>query len=287
MRGASDLSLVEWNGRLFAKSVGTSIASPFPAGTWEIVGSFYATQEPSYLIASSTLADSGSSGLNNQTFIVSVHTTTPSVWFASLPVSGHSVDNIAPAAPTGLSAAHHTGSGNQLAWQPAPETDFEAFHVYRGTTAGFVPGPSNLVASVPNPAWTDPSYDSPVVYYRVSTLDHAGNESPAVAPGSTTTVDGGQDAPLAFALQPASPNPFGGMARIGFALPRASDVRLDVFDAGGRLVRTLLDGALPAGKHEAMWTGADQSGHRVDAGVYFYRLRAGTFMASRRVAFVP
>ncbi len=264
------LERIEWKGRSFTRSQGVTIASPFPAGTWEIVGSYYATQQPTYLVASTTLADSGVAGIHDETFIVTVHTTTPSVWFASLPVSGHSVDNLAPSSPTGLTAAHHTGSGNQLAWQPAPEPDFGAFHVYRGNTPGFVPGPSNLVASVTNPSWTDPSYDSPVVYYRVSTLDHAGNESPAVAPGSTTAVDA-PDVPLEFALLASSPNPFAGDTRIGFALPRATDVRLEVF----------------AGKHEARWSGADQAGRRVEAGLYFYRLRAGTFTASRRVAFVP
>lgn len=283
---ATGLPMIAWQGRRFTRSPGVSFASPFPAGTWEIVGSFYATQQSSYLVASTTLADSGVGGVNNQTFLVTVHTTTPTVWFASLPASGHSVDNLAPNAPTGLSSAYHTGSGNQLAWQPAPEPDFASFHVYRGTTPGFTPGPSNLVASVSSPGWTDPSYDSPTVYYRVSTLDHAGNESPAVAPGSTTAVDA-QDVPLAFTLESASPNPFGSATHIAFALPRSSEVRLDVFDAGGRLVNTLLDGTLPAGKHEASWSGADRDGRRVEAGLYFYRLHAGSFTASRRVAFVP
>jgi hypothetical protein len=282
----ADLELIEWSGRLFTRSSGVSIASAFPPGTWEIVGSFYATQQPTYLVASTTAADSGASGSNDATFIVTVHTTTPSVWFASLPGAGHSVDNIAPGAPTGVTAAHHTGSGNQLAWNPAPEPDFESFNIYRGTTPGFVPGPSNLAATVGTSSWTDPAHDSPVVFYRVSTLDHAGNESPAVAPGSTTEVeiDG---APLAFALSASSPNPFGSVTRIGFALPRATEVRLEIFDAGGRLVRILVDGSLPAGRHEASWSGVDDAGRRVEAGMFFYRLRAGSFSASRRMAFVP
>ena len=79
---------------------------------------------------------SSSDGVNDQTYMVTVHTTTPSVWFASLPVSGHSVDNIAPAPPVGLAAAYHTGSGNHLSWQPAPETDFESFRIYRGSSPG-------------------------------------------------------------------------------------------------------------------------------------------------------
>jgi len=282
-RGAADLSLVEWNGRLFAKSVGKSVVSPFPAGTWEIVASFFALQQPSYLVATTTLADSGVGGVNDQTYLVTMHTTTPSVWFASTPVSGHSVDNIAPAAPVGLSAAYHTGSGNHLSWQPAPETDFESFRVYRGSSPGFTASPASLIASTPNPAYTDPSYDSPVVYYKVSTTDHAGNESAAVAPGSTTAVDGGA-APLAFALAAPSPNPFGEATTLSFTLPRGASARLEVFDASGRHVRTLADGWQPAGEHAVRWSGEDDAGDRVGAGVYFCRLEAGEFKATRRVA---
>jgi len=280
-----DLDLREWNGRVFTHSEGLTIESAFPPGTWEIVGSFYSTQATHYVVASSTVADSGSSGANNTTFIVSVHSTTPSVWFTSLPMSGHSVDNLAPAAPVGLTAAHHTGSGNHLAWQPAPEPDFASFHVYRGTTPGFVAGPSNLAAAPTSPDWTDPSYDAPVVYYKVSTLDHAGNESAAVPPSSTTAAE--DQAVLEFGLESASPSPFGTSTRIRFALPRTADVRLDVFDPAGRRVRSLASGALAAGRHEATWDGSDAHGHRVSGGLYFYRLEAAGFTATRRVIFVP
>lgn len=285
--GAStDMALIDWQGRTFTRSPGVSFANPFPAGTWEIVGSFFALQQANYVVALPTVADSGSSGPNDQSFIVTVHTTTPTVWFASLPVSGHSVDNLAPGAPLGLSAAHHTGSGNQLAWQPAPEPDFEAFRVYRGSTPGFTAGPGNLVATVQTPQWTDPGYDAPTVYYRVSTVDHNGNESPAVAPGQTTGTPVSA-APLEFALRAASPNPFTSSTRIAFALPHETQVKLDVYDAAGRLVRAVTDALLPAGEHAVAWDGNDRSGGRVQAGVYFYRMRAGSFTATRRVALLP
>lgn len=279
---ATDLPLVEWQGRHFFRSVERTSANPFPAGTWEIVGSFYATQQSDYLVLAPTLADSGSSGEHDVSFIVTVHTTTPSVWFASLPTTGHSVDNLAPGAPVGLIANYHTGSGNHLAWQAAPEHDFAEFHVYRGTTPGFPVGPATLVASPTSPDWNDPGYDAPTVYYRVSTLDHAGNESAAVAPGGVTA---GPDAslPAAFALGRPSPNPFTGSTIMGFALPTAAPVRLEVFDTAGRLVCTVLDAVFPPGEHQAVWNGADQQGRSVQSGLYFYRLRAGSFTATRRV----
>lgn len=286
LRGVPDLSLVEWNGRLFTRSPGRTVANPFGPGTWEIVGSFFAFQQASYVFATETLADSGATGANNQTFMVTMHTTTPSVWFASLSAIGRSVDNIAPGPPTGLSAAYHTGTGNHLTWQAAPETDFESFRIYRGTSPGFTASPATLVASTPNASWADPNYDSAVVYYKVSTTDHAGNESAAVAPGSTSAVDPAGPA-LAFALQTPSPNPFGEATTISFTLPRGVHARLEVFDASGRSVRTLVNGWQGPGQHVMQWLGDDAAGQRIKAGVYFCRLVAGEFHATRRVARMP
>ena len=285
VRGAPDLKLVEWNGRLYANSARTSMVSPFPPGTWEIVGSFFALQQQTYVVPTETLADSGASGPNDQTFMVTMHTTTPNVWFASVPAIGHSVDNIAPGPPTGLSAAYHTGSGNHLSWQPAPETDFESFRIYRGTTPAFTASPATLVASTPNASWTDPTSDAPGTYYKVSTTDHAGNESAAVSPGSTTAID--PPAALAFALKVPTPNPFGESTTIAFTLPRGARARLEVFDASGRRVRTLVNEWKAAGEHAVVWTGDDAAGQRVEAGVYFCRLEAGEFRATRRVTRMP
>jgi hypothetical protein len=219
--------------------------------------------------------------------MVTMHTSTPSVWFASLPVVGRSVDNIAPGPPNGLTAAYHTGGGNHLGWQPAPEADFESFRIYRGTTPDFVVSPSNLVAWTPNPTWTDPTYDSPVVYYKVSTTDHAGNESPAVAPGLTTPVNPPAQLQMEFALAAPSPNPFGETTTIAFTLPRGANARLELFDAGGRSVRTLVNGWEHAGEHVVKWRGEDGGGHRIPAGVYFLRLESGEHRATRRVACMP
>jgi YVTN family beta-propeller protein len=73
-----------------------------------------------------------------------------------------------------------------------------------------------------------------------------------------------------------SPNPFprSGATLLRFTLPRATRAKLEVFDAAGRRVATLVDGALPAGPGAAQWNGRDASGRSVGPGVYFYRLSA-------------
>lgn len=70
----------------------------------------------------------------------------------------------------------------------------------------------------------------------------------------------------ALALGPVLPSPVRRAAQVGFALPSSGRVRLTVFDLAGRSVATLVDGELPAGRHEAPWR--PNSG----PGLYFLRL---------------
>ncbi|MBU8869629.1 MAG: hypothetical protein KOO60_02025 [Gemmatimonadales bacterium] len=70
-----------------------------------------------------------------------------------------------------------------------------------------------------------------------------------------------------------SPNPFNPMTRIHFSIPNGgADIRLEVFDARGRRVNTLIDGFVEGDEHSATWTGKDDHGAPVPSGVYFYRL---------------
>ncbi|MBD3160598.1 MAG: S8 family serine peptidase [Candidatus Eisenbacteria bacterium] len=79
------------------------------------------------------------------------------------------------------------------------------------------------------------------------------------------------DRPAAAALTGA-PNPFRDRARIRFSVPAAGDVRLAVYDATGRRIRTLIDGAVAAGPNQFTWDGRDDTGRPLGSGVYFYRL---------------
>lgn len=73
-----------------------------------------------------------------------------------------------------------------------------------------------------------------------------------------------------------APNPFNPRTVVSFDLPVAAQVRLVVHDAGGRLVRVILDGAsLPAGRGEAAWDGRDDAGRLVPAGLYVATVEAG------------
>lgn len=79
------------------------------------------------------------------------------------------------------------------------------------------------------------------------------------------------------------PNPFNPRTAIEFSLASAELVTLAVYDAGGRLVRTLVKDRLQSGPHTYTWSGRDDAGQRIASGVYFYRLRAGEYRATGKM----
>jgi hypothetical protein len=81
----------------------------------------------------------------------------------------------------------------------------------------------------------------------------------------------------------ASPNPFVDLATLSFAQPRASHLRLQIFDLHGRLVRTLADEWHAAGTERFPWDGRADDGRVVVAGVYFARVEAAGQIAHHRI----
>jgi len=84
----------------------------------------------------------------------------------------------------------------------------------------------------------------------------------------------------------AAPNPFNPRLEISYSLPRSGSARIDVFDARGRLVRTLMRGNAPAGAGSLIWSGDDATGRNVASGVYHLRLVTEDAVTSRSVTLV-
>jgi hypothetical protein len=72
-----------------------------------------------------------------------------------------------------------------------------------------------------------------------------------------------------------APNPFNPRATIAFSLPEPANVRLEVYDAAGRKVRTLLAEQRAAGDQSMHWDGRDDAGRPAASGSYLVRLQAG------------
>ncbi|MCP4242682.1 MAG: T9SS type A sorting domain-containing protein, partial [bacterium] len=257
-------------------------AGAFPSGTWALVATVPATQSDAYLVEATTVADSTESGgIDWSVYVVTTHTTVPSIWFTSQPDSGYSVDNIAPAVPQNL-VADYQADGVDLDWDDASEADFQYHRVYRGSNAGFIPEPGNLIRETASSAWTDPTNNPWGYYYKVTTLDHAGNESEAAEVQGVSGV-GDNVVPTKTALLSAYPNPFNPSTKLSFELATPARVRLNIFDAAGRLVTTLVDEQRGVGRHDFVWNGQNDAGRSVASGVYLYRFEAGDVVQTKRM----
>ena len=96
-----------------------------------------------------------------------------------------------------------------------------------------------------------------------------------------------KDGPRASSLAlRAYPNPFNPSVRLTYTLAGASPVRIGIYDAAGRLVKTLFDGKREAGSQRELWNGRDETGRPVAAGVYFARIAALGTTEARKIVLV-
>jgi hypothetical protein len=76
-------------------------------------------------------------------------------------------------------------------------------------------------------------------------------------------------------LHPGRPNPAGSATIVRYDIASPGAARLTVYDARGRVVRTLSDGHHAAGTYETTWNGENEEGERMPPGVYFLSLSTG------------
>ena len=89
--------------------------------------------------------------------------------------------------------------------------------------------------------------------------------------------------PKTFYLSQNLPNPAISMTRIPFGVPKEAHITLTIYDISGKKVRTLMARTVAVGHHIINWNGKDDSGKRVAKGIYFYRMEAGKFKATRKL----
>ena len=87
--------------------------------------------------------------------------------------------------------------------------------------------------------------------------------------------------PKSFALDQNYPNPFNPATTLRFSLPKTANVKLVVYDLQGRQVAVLVDGQRPAGVHEVVWEAAGLA-----SGLYFYRIQAGDYIATKKMMLI-
>jgi len=85
------------------------------------------------------------------------------------------------------------------------------------------------------------------------------------------------------ALNSNYPNPFNPETTISYDIKDATQVRLDVFNLKGQLVKTLVNNEQASGRYNVVFTARDDKGNKLSSGLYFYRLRAGDYVKTRKM----
>jgi uncharacterized protein YjdB len=100
--------------------------------------------------------------------------------------------------------------------------------------------------------------------------------------------------PAHFSLEQNYPNPFAlhmasgnALTEIAYILPAAAPVRLSIYNLMGQEIAVLIDEVQTARRQKATWNGRNRAGEPVLSGVYFYRLHAGSFVATKKMLIMP
>jgi hypothetical protein len=169
------------------------------------------------------------------------------------------------------------GSDVNLLWTTATEINNSGFGVERKSAGseyeevGFVPG-FGTTSEPKSYSFSDQNLRTGVYTYRLKQVDFNGT----IEYSSEVEVD--VIAPAEFSLDQNYPNPFNPSTKITFSLAVDSKVSLKVFDVTGQEVANLINQDLTAGVHSYDFNAAE-----FNSGVYFYTLRAGSFIETKKM----
>ncbi|HTP13293.1 MAG TPA: T9SS type A sorting domain-containing protein [Bacteroidota bacterium] len=186
--------------------------------------------------------------------------------------------------PLPVEMASFTATANSrsalLRWNTATEENNYGFDIERRqnqlwTRLGFVAGFGSS-ASPREYVYEDKNLSPGHYSYRIKQINLDGSFK--YTPGLEVTI---RDVPSSFWLEQNYPNPFNPTTTISYQLAAVSTVTLKVYDLPGRELATLVDGEMSAGTHEVAFDAT-----KFASGVYFYRIQAGTFTATKKLILV-
>ncbi|HEY6952442.1 MAG TPA: T9SS type A sorting domain-containing protein [Bacteroidota bacterium] len=195
-------------------------------------------------------------------------------------------------AVAGSSLYRHTGSTWSTVPLPSPVTtnfyspgkfSFDSSGALFVSFTNFQGGRGVYFTSDSGTTWTYAGLDSIYVNKLISYGDSTFATTDAglyilTRQGAATGIAGSGAVPAAYALFQNYPNPFNPTTTITFSIAKFSIVNLKIYDLLGREVATLANGAMSAGLHEVTFDAS-----KLASGVYFYQLRAGDFVSTRKL----
>ncbi|MCU0640085.1 MAG: Ig-like domain-containing protein, partial [Candidatus Krumholzibacteria bacterium] len=182
-----------------------------------------------------------------------------------------------------------TGETHEITWTASDNVGVVSIDILRSYDGGLTWG-ETIATGEGNDgsfAWAVPDSASSASRIRVIARDAAGLAMFDDSDGdfSTTRTTGDPENPgvTAFALAANIPNPFNPSTTIRFDVPFSARVRIAVYNVKGQIVATLVDEMIDRGSRRTEWDGRDSSGRPAASGIYFCRMEADGFRASRKI----
>ncbi|MBN2010685.1 T9SS type A sorting domain-containing protein [candidate division KSB1 bacterium] len=147
-------------------------------------------------------------------------------------------------------------------------------------------------SSINSFAWLTPSQPYDNVRVKITVSDKSGNvqsdESDDFFKIIYETSIAGKEAavPEKCYLYQNYPNPFNNSTRLTYRIARQGDVRLDIYNMQGQLIRSLVNQQQTPGEFNVIWDGKNLQNHVVSSGQYLIRLRAPDYMATKHIVFM-
>jgi hypothetical protein len=191
--------------------------------------------------------------------------------------------------------AMQTVTGIKLEWKVEQETNHAGYNIFRSENedSGYEQVNSSIILGWDGFSAFNGTYEYVdevfgAYHYKLEAVEMDGSTEifGPYSVKSTTGVADKLDIPETFALQQNYPNPFNPSTTISFSLAERTNVSITIFDMGGRIVNTLVNGQKGAGAHNVTWQAVDSSGESLPTGVYFYTMKTANFTSTKTMTII-
>ncbi|NUN10194.1 MAG: T9SS type A sorting domain-containing protein [Ignavibacteriaceae bacterium] len=172
-----------------------------------------------------------------------------------------------------------SAEGITLSWSTATETNNKCFHIERNfentgwNRIGVVNGNGTTTEKM-NYSYTDAGVAAGSYSYRLVQEDFDGT----INVSKSIQTEAGK--PTQYDLSQNYPNPFNPSTMIRFSVPEDTHVKLELYDALGNTIATIVNDNLPAGYHSRI---VDVNQYKLSSGVYYYKMSAGSFSRTMKL----
>jgi hypothetical protein len=182
----------------------------------------------------------------------------------------------------------------KLAWTSQSESNIMGYNLYRNDSLDLSAAIkiTDLIAGTNTSeahtyTYLDQELEQTGTYYywlQVSDLDGSSiYHGPINVVFSQGEEGGTPDIPFVTRLENAYPNPFNPNTNIRYQLEKPGDVKIDIYNARGQLVRSFSSYHAAAGYYQINWDGRDSSGKAVSSGVYQYKMTSGKYHSTKKM----